>query len=296
MSVMTADQVQPANVDDVNEDTQLGYGLGQLWQEAFQQAQEHWLMDFPHEWAILTQRQLEVGSVVSALFMVHCIDVVRDGFAELSVLGLSTFRLKDCLCLVVCVARIICFFPKPVIWLHLHRKVHDARNQPTPQLMQAKLRVAMEWKPSGAYWLDVIYYVWLVIVPGALGAGASTEFALRLWFHYKAWVVKMLMMRILNIVLFLWLKNAKINRGLSEAILRQYTDVFTYRTPCDRLVWPECSICLQEYEPNSVVRMLRCGHHYHKKCIDTWLQQYVNFCPFCRALIGPFPSDESKRD
>nr|XP_043633629.1 RING-H2 finger protein ATL70-like [Erigeron canadensis] len=44
----------------------------------------------------------------------------------------------------------------------------------------------------------------------------------------------------------------------------------------------ECSICLADYKPADVVRLLpECGHLFHVKCIDTWLKAHPT-CPVCR--------------
>lgn len=50
---------------------------------------------------------------------------------------------------------------------------------------------------------------------------------------------------------------------------------------------PECGICLAEYVSGEMVRLLSCRHHFHAKCVDRWLQQYLKHCPFCRAAIEP---------
>ena len=46
----------------------------------------------------------------------------------------------------------------------------------------------------------------------------------------------------------------------------------------------QCSICLEDFAQGCSVRKLPCGHAYHLKCIDTWLQ--VNaVCPVDKAEI-----------
>ena len=47
-----------------------------------------------------------------------------------------------------------------------------------------------------------------------------------------------------------------------------------------------CCICLTEYEENQVIRMLPCGHHYHRECVDEWLKVNAT-CPTCRTSIVP---------
>ncbi|KAD7479865.1 hypothetical protein E3N88_03001 [Mikania micrantha] len=43
-----------------------------------------------------------------------------------------------------------------------------------------------------------------------------------------------------------------------------------------------CSICLSDYMPADVVRVLpECGHLFHVGCVDTWLKAHAT-CPVCR--------------
>jgi len=39
-----------------------------------------------------------------------------------------------------------------------------------------------------------------------------------------------------------------------------------------------CSICQVKFEIQSTVRVLECGHFYHKDCIDEWFQTQKNCC------------------
>ncbi|KAL1536004.1 RING-type E3 ubiquitin transferase [Salvia divinorum] len=46
-----------------------------------------------------------------------------------------------------------------------------------------------------------------------------------------------------------------------------------------------CTICLEEYSPQDVIRCITsCHHYFHSKCIDRWLQDN-NTCPVCRNSI-----------
>lgn len=50
-----------------------------------------------------------------------------------------------------------------------------------------------------------------------------------------------------------------------------------------------CSICLNPARKTRGVKDLRCGHRFHKKCINEWSNRGGNTCPMCRKTI-----DESK--
>ena len=46
-----------------------------------------------------------------------------------------------------------------------------------------------------------------------------------------------------------------------------------------------CSICMEEIQPNQIVRVLNCGHQYHHQCIDKWFIQHKS-CPYCREIFN----------
>ena len=44
-----------------------------------------------------------------------------------------------------------------------------------------------------------------------------------------------------------------------------------------------CSICLDGYECENRVRVLRCNHVFHTGCIDNWLRRRPT-CPMCQKV------------
>jgi hypothetical protein len=40
-----------------------------------------------------------------------------------------------------------------------------------------------------------------------------------------------------------------------------------------------CSICTEDFIENDTVRILPCGHLYHRRCIDPWLLRFGGNCP-----------------
>jgi len=42
-----------------------------------------------------------------------------------------------------------------------------------------------------------------------------------------------------------------------------------------------CAICLGEYEAGESLRQPKCGHSFHKDCLDTWLSTR-GVCPICQ--------------
>lgn len=49
----------------------------------------------------------------------------------------------------------------------------------------------------------------------------------------------------------------------------------------------ECAVCLTNYEPSEVLRLLpKCKHAFHVECADTWLNSHST-CPLCRYRVDP---------
>ena len=42
----------------------------------------------------------------------------------------------------------------------------------------------------------------------------------------------------------------------------------------------ECIICLEKMVINDHIKILKCGHIYHEKCINEWFKK-VKECPIC---------------
>ncbi|NP_001139044.1 RING finger protein 150a precursor [Danio rerio] len=45
-----------------------------------------------------------------------------------------------------------------------------------------------------------------------------------------------------------------------------------------------CAVCIEDYKPNDVVRILPCRHVFHRNCVDPWLQDHRT-CPMCKMNI-----------
>ncbi|KAJ3163089.1 hypothetical protein HDU86_002258 [Geranomyces michiganensis] len=46
---------------------------------------------------------------------------------------------------------------------------------------------------------------------------------------------------------------------------------------------PTCSICIDEFESDTNVRLLQpCGHAFHPECVDRWVMEQAAVCPMCR--------------
>lgn len=51
-----------------------------------------------------------------------------------------------------------------------------------------------------------------------------------------------------------------------------------------------CAVCLSEIEEGNEIREIRCGHLFHKDCLDKWIKAGSRrnlTCPLCRCSLGP---------
>ncbi|BBN19960.1 hypothetical protein MPTK1_8g15250 [Marchantia polymorpha subsp. ruderalis] len=79
--------------------------------------------------------------------------------------------------------------------------------------------------------------------------------------------------------------------GLDQATLESYPKlIYSQSSPLPH--GPQdtaCSICLQDYRNDEVLRMLPdCHHVFHAPCIDAWLRLHAS-CPMCRSSPLPTP-------
>lgn len=75
------------------------------------------------------------------------------------------------------------------------------------------------------------------------------------------------------------------NQGLTMEQIINYTTCLNYKPDNPALTSNSCSICTMEYEQEDGLRKLtRCGHYFHTRCIDRWLDEH-NTCPLCRTNI-----------
>ena len=53
-----------------------------------------------------------------------------------------------------------------------------------------------------------------------------------------------------------------------------------------------------DYNENDIVTQLRCDerHYFHTKCIEDWVKQGNNRCPFCRAPIIDFSRQNEEEE
>lgn len=47
-----------------------------------------------------------------------------------------------------------------------------------------------------------------------------------------------------------------------------------------------CSICLEDFTEEVIVRQTRCGHVFHSHCLTQWLERPARRCPLCQGDLG----------
>jgi hypothetical protein len=88
-----------------------------------------------------------------------------------------------------------------------------------------------------------------------------------------------ILMAIITLYLFLSLKIEE--GGLTERDIEELPFcVYSERVSGSR----GCTICLEDFEPGCCVRPLKCGHLFHKDCVDVWLFR-SSMCPVCRSSV-----------
>lgn len=88
------------------------------------------------------------------------------------------------------------------------------------------------------------------------------------------------------IIMQVWLRNKSTHNPLitpyelSRCAVGRYDTLDAQDRPFE-----SCLICMDEFEAESVCRVLRCRHNFHKQCVDPWLKTKSSRCPYCRELI-----------
>ncbi|KAL0346048.1 UNVERIFIED_CONTAM: RING-H2 finger protein ATL43 [Sesamum radiatum] len=76
--------------------------------------------------------------------------------------------------------------------------------------------------------------------------------------------------------------NSGINRKVIESL-----PMFRFSSLMGQKDGLECTVCLNRFEPDEVLRLLpKCKHAFHVECVDTWLDAHST-CPLCRCRVHP---------
>jgi hypothetical protein len=73
-------------------------------------------------------------------------------------------------------------------------------------------------------------------------------------------------------------KNVVTEKQLEQLKVATYSDLKTEEAEKCK----DCAICLDSFEKDSKLRILKCEHGFHVDCIDKWLTDCNYKCPVCR--------------
>ncbi|KAF3486800.1 hypothetical protein F2Q69_00053182 [Brassica cretica] len=80
-----------------------------------------------------------------------------------------------------------------------------------------------------------------------------------------------------------------------------FLEEFRNRTPtvkfeslckCKKQADNECSVCLSKFEEDSEINKLKCGHLFHKTCLEKWIDYWNITCPLCRTPLVFVAADD----
>ncbi|KAK1420881.1 hypothetical protein QVD17_22823 [Tagetes erecta] len=80
--------------------------------------------------------------------------------------------------------------------------------------------------------------------------------------------------------------RSRTNSGIDRTIIESLP-VFRFGSLTGDKTGLECAVCLSQFDPNQVLRLLpKCNHAFHVECVDTWLEAHST-CPLCRFRVDP---------
>ena len=236
---------------------------------------------FPHESGIVMQRGIELGLIVSTTLLGHSLYILNSHDR-----ASSTYPSMDLFFESALLLRVIFAIPRPYIWLNTWKKFTRARAQPTPQLVGEALTRIYTHQNKIEKFLLYFYYGWLLITSVvALFSPYRTDFGRAVWHHLLLNYACIVLHRMTCIGIFYYLVNSDIARGVGVAVIDSESTVDSFDVNQDG-VSTECSICYADYTAEDLVRTLRCGHAFHKHCVDEWLTRHRNRCPMCMHVVG----------
>ena len=244
---------------------------------------------FPHESGIVMQRGVEMGMVLSSTLVAHSLFVLNSSDPLL-----SPHPYMDRIFEFSLLIRVISAIPRPYLWMTIRSKFVSARSQPTPQQVTQALMGIYNNQTRLEKILLHFYYGWLLVNSlMALLTPYTTALGIAVWRHLLLNFAFIVLHRLVCIVLFYYLVQSDMPRGIGQSVIESESTVVSYvYSPVGvEEHTPECSICYVDYSASDEVRILKCGHDYHKKCVDEWLTRHRNRCPICLHTVGDRPVD-----
>jgi len=273
---------------------------------------------FPRESATVMQRGIELGVVCNVLLVLDCGALVCGHWSATSRVDVFLGGL--------CMLRLLLVAPRPYFWWRTWSLFRGAALQRTSMQVASRLVDIYAHPFAMERSLLLLYYAWLVIVTALVcflpdDSGVINN-ALRR--HCIMSIAGIILHRIICVALFATLVQKRHRRNVAPPdALEKYTETVSWSDDTQRTLrrgpqraaegetaeqaprpkvnastavvaavagceGPEsCSICLACYNMGEQLRVLRCGHYYHSRCVDTWLLKHKSVCPLCLFSVGP---------
>ncbi|EJW05172.1 hypothetical protein EDEG_00738 [Edhazardia aedis USNM 41457] len=74
------------------------------------------------------------------------------------------------------------------------------------------------------------------------------------------------------------------NDSNSESFINSANKKDQKKCTCDKIP-NECSVCLEKFLPKDKIRIFKCNHIFHSRCVDKWLTDFTAQCPICRKPV-----------
>lgn len=227
------------------------------------------------------QRGIEMGIVVSSLLLCHSLYILSTHDRSA-----SSNASMDVFYEILLLFRVIFAIPRPYLWLASWRKFANARMQPTPQLVGEALNNIYIHQSRIEKFLLYFYFGWLFTSSVVnLFSPYRTELGQKVWHHLLLNYLFIVLHRVICIGIFYYLVNSDIPRGVHHSVIENESSVSKFSLLAGTID-AECPICFADYDDNEDVRVLKCGHDFHKSCIDQWLMRHRNRCPKCMSVVG----------
>jgi len=251
--------------------------------------------EFPNESAVVMQRGIELGVVCNVLLVAHCSMLVSDHWATLG----STGALDRWLWF-SCLVRLALVAPRPHFWIRTWHLFAEARHQPTPEQVAQRLVDIYAHPFAEERFLLLSYYVWLCLIAAflCLAPIELTPLANGLQRQCMMSFISIVLHRVLCVSMFFFLRYSQTRHGASSDMLEKCSKTVSWGSALLKLGFggddpvrygdvKVCCICLGCYAPGEQLRVLRCGHYFHRRCVDTWILKHRNCCPLCLLVVGP---------
>ncbi|CAD8131625.1 unnamed protein product [Paramecium octaurelia] len=88
-------------------------------------------------------------------------------------------------------------------------------------------------------------------------------------------------------------EQTKVNQIEYFMPVQQFLSVTDRKSSCKDEKF--CSICLEQFKPDSNVRITYCEHIFHVNCLQNWMRK-SRVCPLCRASLDTITIQSKKND